>query len=215
MAKRIVILGAGAAARYVSYILSYGSKVDVVGFTDPDSDKWGTEVRGWPVLGSDDMLSGLRDKGVRHAIIGVGSPAARHRLRTLASDLGFGLMKAVHPSAVISPDVELGDGIVVEAGAVMSDNPVLHDNVWIGISAWVAHDSSVGKDSAIGGGAMVGAEVKVGQRVALGMGAVIQSGRIIGDDAVIGSGANVVHDVPPGAVVVGNPAKAIRYRDGY
>ena len=32
---------------------------------------------------------------------------------------------------------------------------------------------------------------------------------------VIGSGANVVHDVPPGAVVVGNPAKAIRYRDGY
>ena len=34
-----------------------------------------------------------------------------------------------------------------------------------------------------------------------------------GDGAVIGAGSVVVHDVPKGAVVAGNPAKIIKYRD--
>ena len=35
----------------------------------------------------------------------------------------------------------------------------------------------------------------------------------IGDNAVIGANAVVVKDIPANAVVVGNPAKIIRYRD--
>jgi len=37
--------------------------------------------------------------------------------------------------------------------------------------------------------------------------------RIIGRDALIGAGAVVLQDVPDRAVVVGNPAKMIRWRD--
>ncbi len=37
----------------------------------------------------------------------------------------------------------------------------------------------------------------------------------IGKDAVVGAGAVVTKDVPPGAVVAGNPARVMRYRDGY
>jgi serine acetyltransferase len=34
----------------------------------------------------------------------------------------------------------------------------------------------------------------------------------IGDNAVIGAGAVVLHDVPPGDVVAGNPARSIKRR---
>ncbi len=37
----------------------------------------------------------------------------------------------------------------------------------------------------------------------------------IGKDAVVGAGSVVTKDVPPGAIVAGNPARIMRYRDGY
>jgi acetyltransferase-like isoleucine patch superfamily enzyme len=43
-------------------------------------------------------------------------------------------------------------------------------------------------------------------------GALIMSGVTIGDGAIVGGGAVVTKDVPPYAIVGGNPAKVIRYR---
>ena len=46
----------------------------------------------------------------------------------------------------------------------------------------------------------------------MGYGATILSGVTIGDGAVIGAGTVVVKDVPPYAIVAGNPARLVRYR---
>lgn len=46
----------------------------------------------------------------------------------------------------------------------------------------------------------------------IGMNAIILSGVRISQGAVIGAGAVVTKDVPPYAIVVGNPAKVIKYR---
>lgn len=51
----------------------------------------------------------------------------------------------------------------------------------------------------------------VGDNVSIGTSATIMGDIKIGDNAVIGAGAVVVHDVPENAVVVGNPAKIIKY----
>ena len=52
----------------------------------------------------------------------------------------------------------------------------------------------------------------IGNDVWIGIGAVIMRGVTIGDGAVIGANAIVTRDVPPYAVVGGNPAKHIRDR---
>lgn len=46
----------------------------------------------------------------------------------------------------------------------------------------------------------------------IGFGATIMSGVVIGKGAIVGAGAIVTKDVPPYAIVVGTPAKVIRYR---
>lgn len=52
----------------------------------------------------------------------------------------------------------------------------------------------------------------IGADVWIGDGAYIKAGVSIGHGAVVGMGSVVTHDVPPYAVVGGNPARLIKYR---
>ncbi|WP_144186544.1 CatB-related O-acetyltransferase [Elioraea rosea] len=61
-------------------------------------------------------------------------------------------------------------------------------------------------DAVTRGGVTIGNDVWIGAR------AIILSGVTVGDGAVIGAGAVVARDVPPYAVMVGNPARLIRHR---
>jgi maltose O-acetyltransferase len=51
--------------------------------------------------------------------------------------------------------------------------------------------------------------VRIGKHVWIGGGAIILPGISIGDDAVVGAGSVVTRDVPAGATVLGNPARAV------
>ena len=55
-------------------------------------------------------------------------------------------------------------------------------------------------------------DITIANDVWIGMGAMILSGVTIGNGAVVGAGAVVARDVPPFAVVAGNPASNIRFR---
>jgi acetyltransferase-like isoleucine patch superfamily enzyme len=45
----------------------------------------------------------------------------------------------------------------------------------------------------------------------IGSGSTILSQVVIGENALVGAGSVVAKDVPPGAIVVGNPARVLRY----
>lgn len=58
----------------------------------------------------------------------------------------------------------------------------------------------------------IGAAVKIEDDVWIGAHAVIMPGVTIGEGAVVGAGAVVRENVPPFAIVVGVPARIVRYR---
>lgn len=57
--------------------------------------------------------------------------------------------------------------------------------------------------------------VRIGNNVWIGAGVSIMPGVTVGDKAVLAGGAVVTKDVPAGAIVGGNPAKVIKYIEGY
>jgi maltose O-acetyltransferase len=52
--------------------------------------------------------------------------------------------------------------------------------------------------------------IRIGHDVWIGGGAVVLPGVTIGARSVVGAGSVVVHDVPPGTVVAGNPARIVK-----
>jgi acetyltransferase-like isoleucine patch superfamily enzyme len=55
---------------------------------------------------------------------------------------------------------------------------------------------------------LAGPVIKRGAKI--GANSTLLPGVVIGENALVGAGSVVVDDVPPGAVVVGNPARVIR-----
>jgi acetyltransferase-like isoleucine patch superfamily enzyme len=105
----------------------------------------------------------------------------------------------------IENDVVVGDRVTIKNGVQLWDGARIGDDVFIGPNVTFTNDRHpVSRNPAF-----TPMPTLVGSRASIGGGATILPGVRIGDDAVIGAGAVVTKDVPAGAVVVGNPARAI------
>lgn len=210
---RIVGLGAGGHARVVLEILQAIPGHEVVGLLDADRSLWGGDVLGVPVLGGDEGLEGLRADGVSHAFLGLGSTGdvrPRIALWEKARSAGFGMITAVHPTAVVSPSALLGEGATVMAGAVLNAGARLGRNVIVNTGAVVEHDCVLEDHVHVATGAVLASTVHVGEAAHVGAGASVRQCVRIGAGSVVGAGAAVVEDVARGVVVGGVPARFLK-----
>ncbi|GAB1396861.1 MAG TPA: acyltransferase [Saprospiraceae bacterium] len=119
--------------------------------------------------------------------------------------------------------VEIQRGAYIGKNCKISSHTFICEGVHIGDGVFVGHNVSfindkypqaVNPDGSMQTDAdwnMV--ETKVGNHASIGTSATILCGVEIGDAAVIGAGSVVTKNVPPKAVVAGNPAKIIKYID--
>jgi acetyltransferase-like isoleucine patch superfamily enzyme len=92
---------------------------------------------------------------------------------------------------------------------------VIEDNVFIGHGVTFTNDTYP-RAVALNGALQTEADWKVERTVimkgaSIGSGVTILSNTSVGENAIVGAGSVVTKDVPPNAIVAGNPAKIIRY----
>lgn len=149
------------------------------------------------------------------------APRSKIRVREGASakwgtrcELGRGIRVGVHgegATLTVGPRVRIGpfsqincvDSVSIGSGTEISWDVQILDTDFHQITSLDGRES---KRSA---------PVTIGERVLIGSRATILKGVSIGDGAVIGSGSVVTRDVPPGTLVAGNPARAIRQVAGW
>lgn len=108
---------------------------------------------------------------------------------------------------LIEGDVVIGDRVTIKSGVQIWDGSTIGDDVFIGPNATFSNDrypKSKQYPAKFNG-------VVIQNGASIGANATLLPGVTIGQNAMVGAGAVVTKDVPAKAVVVGNPAKIVRY----
>lgn len=124
----------------------------------------------------------------------------KRKMKPIAALIRF-IIRVVF-AADIPPGLTLGRGTRFPHCAL---GTLFHPDVIVGDNCIILHGVTVGGRSKLLN------VPRIGNNVLIGAHATLLGSITIGDNAVIGAGAVVVKDVPPYAIVAGNPAKIIKY----
>ena len=113
---------------------------------------------------------------------------------------------SIGQNVVISPGVRIGNGVKIQNNVSVYTGVTCEDDVFLGPSC--VFTNVLNPRSAISRKDQF-RETRVERGASIGANATIVCGHTIGRYALIGAGAVVTHDVPPYALVVGNPARQI------
>lgn len=111
----------------------------------------------------------------------------------------------------VENDVRVGDRVTVKCGVQLWDGVTLEDDVFIGPNATFTNDPfprSRKKPPQF-------ARTLIARGASIGANATLLPGIVVGRGAMVGAGAVVLRDVPPHAIVAGNPARIIGYVDSH
>jgi len=212
--ESIFVLGASGHAKVVIDILERQSQWRIAGLVDTYKAT-GTMLMGYRVLGSEDRLPELMAQyGVGGGIVAIGDNRMRRQvaLRVAAIASQFRFINAVHPSARIAREVEMGEGIAIMAGVTVNAGTRIGNFCYVNTNASVDHDNVLEPFSCLQPNSATGGNVRLGSLSVLAMGAIAVPGISIGEDTVVGAGSTVLDDMPDGVVAYGTPCRIIRSR---
>ena len=215
MTQDVAIIGAGAFAREVLDVFDAatadGGALAVCGFVvDAEYGTPGTDINGRPILGGFDWLE--EHASTVRFICGVGAPQHRIKLVRRSMAAGARFVSIVHPSAILTRWVEIGEGVVITAGCILTNRIRLGNHVQLNLLTTVGHDARLGDFATTAPGVNLSGNVTLGEGAYIGTGANVIEKTSIGAWSIVGAGSTVIRDVPANSTSVGTPAKVIKER---
>jgi UDP-perosamine 4-acetyltransferase len=203
--EAVVIIGSGGHAKVVIELVRVEGKYAIKGCTSLTES--GFVLGDVPILGTDSVLPAVLANGTKKAFVAIGDNHLRLRLIGQVLEMGFELINAISPSAVVSPSATLGRGVAIMAGAIINTSTQIGDGTIINTNAAVDHDCRIGSGAHIGPGSVLAGNVEIGREAFLGAGACVVPGIRVGSRTIVGAGSVVVRDIPDGVTAMGVPAR--------
>lgn len=143
--------------------------------------------------------------------LGLGGPGIRKKLYEKFLELGGSPVSILSQKAHLgSFETSVGECSQIMHGVIVTNNVRLGKGVLINIGSTISHDCVIGDFVEIACGSVITGSCVLENGVFVGSNASINPGVHVGENAIIGSGAVVIRDVPANTTVVGNPAKILK-----
>lgn len=208
MTRKLVLIGGGEHARSVAWAASSRGDDWLAGLLDDKPCERTVALAHVPRLGDDSQIAALAPE--HDFVLGVGAVGvspARRRIVERVAQAGGRFSAVIHATATVASSAIIAPGAVILAGAIVGPGARIGAHAVVNTGAIVEHDCEIGELAQVAPGAVLGGAVRVGADAFVGLGARVRDHVTIGAGVLVAMGAVVVADVPPGATVVGVPAR--------
>lgn len=212
--KDLYIVGAGGMGREVLCQIQdmhaiHGNKWNIIGFLDDtESPLEGIECD-YGVVGT---IQGYRPKSNDALLLCIASPRAKRTLVPMLKSRGAFIDSFISPWASLGRHNTVGEGVIIYAGFAMTVNVSIGSFATL-LAAEIGHDVVVGDYCTLSPRCGLMGHVSVGNGVFMGDSVRVAPKCRIGDSAYLSIGSVILRDVPPGAKMLGNPAREIGISD--
>ena len=169
-------------------------------------------ILGYPAANLTDAKTVIGSNAVirSHTVIYTGN--------TIGDNFQTGHHANIRENNIIGNNVSIGTQSVIEHHVTIEDNVRIHSQVFIPEFSILKKGSWIGPNVVITNASYPISKlakqnlkgVIIEENAKIGANSTILPGIVIGKGALVGAGSVVTKDVPPNAVVVGNPAKIIK-----
>lgn len=147
----LLIIGAGGHGRVVKEVAEAMNRYNRIDFLDDNSEL---------AIGKCDEYMSYRDT-YTYAFVAFGSNELRSKWNEKLREAGFEIPTLIHPTAYVSPTVDIELGVVVLPKAAINSNAVIKQGSIIGMGSLIDHDVDIDEFSHINTGAIVKANSQV------------------------------------------------------
>lgn len=205
--KDLIIIGGGGHAKEIIWIADCCGR-NIKGILDDSIEMIGKSVSNVKIVGSINDWVKYQDC---EFVIAIGSPRTRKSVFVKIQKLGSPkFAKLIHPSAIYSESLEIGEGTMICAGAVITIDVKLGSHCILNSNVTVAHDCVFGNFVTLAPLAAISGNVTLNECVEIGTNAAVRQGLTLANGAMLGMGGVLTKDIPDSSVYAGNPARKLK-----
>lgn len=202
--KELILIGGGGHCRSCIDVIETQNAYRIAGIVDLP-ERVGSEVLGYPVIGSDDQLAEIitRYDSFLITLGQIKSPERRIGIFERLVKAGANLATIVSPRAHVSRHAKIGPGSIIMHDALVNAGASIGANCIVNSKALIEHDATIADHCHISTAAVINGGVSVGAGSFVGSNAVTRQEVCIGREVIIGGGVSVMQDVGDGCLFLG------------
>jgi sugar O-acyltransferase (sialic acid O-acetyltransferase NeuD family) len=205
--RKICIVGTGGFGKEVLCCLidslnSTNKQIDDIACFMVSDDHFKKER----ILGAEVIPQSQFDPAKYDVVVAIGDPKIRKKMvESLPNDTTYTTI--IHPSAVISRWVEIGEGSVVTAGTILTCDIKIGKHAHLNLHTTIGHDCIIGDYFTSTPGVNISGNCTFGDCVYFGTSSSAREKLAICSNVTIGMGGVVVKSIDTEGVYIGNPLK--------